>query len=199
MSIKVKILLLVILLFQVLLLASCSDDPTPKPRAYFRIDIPEHSYKALDTNYPYSFKYADYAQIVNANSAGHPNWIFIDYPYFKARIYITYNDIHNDVNRMLNDAHDLAYKHISVANDIKQDLIIIPKNKVYGLIYEIKGARVASPINFFLTDSVKHFLRGSLYFNMEPQNDSLEPVIKAIGVDIQQMIKSFKWKDNVEK
>jgi len=198
MSIKVKSLLFAILLFQVLLLASCSDDPTPKPRAYFRIDIPEHSYKTLDTNYPYSFKYADYAQVVNAKNAEHPNWIFIDYPYFKARIYVTYNDIHNDVNRMLNDAHDLAYKHISVANDIKQDLIIIPENKVYGLIYEIKGARVASPINFFLTDSVKHFLRGSLYFNMEPQNDSLEPVINAISADIQQMIKSFKWKDNVE-
>jgi len=198
MSIKVKSLLLVIFLSQLLLIVSCIDNPMPKPRAYFRIDIPEHSFNTLDTNYPFSFDYADYAQITNANNSKHPNWIFIDYPYFKARIYITYNDIHNDVNRMLNDAHELAYKHISVANDIKQDLVLIPENKVYGLIFEIKGARVASPINFFLTDSVKHFIRGSLYFNMEPQNDSLEPVINAIGADIQQMIKSFKWKDNVE-
>jgi len=198
MSIKIKSLLFVVLFLQVLLLVSCSDDPTPKPRAYFRIDIPKHNFIPFDTNYPFSFDYADYAKVTNANNPKHPNWIFIDYSYFKARIYITYNDIHDDVNNMLNDAHELAYKHISVANDIQQDLILIPENKVYGLIYEIKGARVASPINFFLTDSVKHFVRGSLYFNMEPQNDSLEPVINAIGLDIQKMIKSFKWKQNVK-
>jgi gliding motility-associated lipoprotein GldD len=195
----VKIVIALVLFVQIILLTACSDAPTPKPRAYFRIAIPEHNYIDLDENYPYSFQYADYAKVLNANNSQHPYWMYIDYPYFKARIYLTYNDIHNDVNKMVNDAHDLAYKHISVANDIRQDLIIIPENKVYGLIYEIKGARVASPINFFLTDSVSHFVRGSLYFNMEPQNDSLEPVINAIGSDIQQMIKSFKWKDNVEK
>jgi len=195
---RIKVLVLVVFAFQLLLLTACSDEPTPKPRAYFRIAIPEHNFIDLDENYPYSFQYADYAKVLNANNPQHPYWMYIDYPYFKARIYITYNDIHNNVNKMLNDAHDLAYKHISVANDIRQDLIIIPENKVYGLIYEIKGARVASPINFFLTDSVSHFVRASLYFNMEPQNDSLEPVINAISADIQKMIKSFKWKDNVE-
>ena len=195
----VKIVIALVLFVQIILFTACSEAPTPKPRAYFRIAIPEHNYIDLDENYPYSFQYADYAKVLNANNPQHPYWMYIDYPYFKARIYLTYNDIHNDVNKMLNDAHDLAYKHISVANDIRQDLIIIPENKVYGLIYEIKGAKVASPINFFLTDSVSHFVRGSLYFNMEPQNDSLEPVINAIGSDIQQMIKSFKWKDNVEK
>jgi len=196
---SIKILIIVVFAFQLLLLTACSDEPTPKPRAYFRIAIPEHNYIDFDENYPYSFQYADYAKVLNANNPQHPYWMYIDYPYFKARIYITYNDIHNNVNRMLNDAHDLAYKHISVANDIRQDLIIIPENKVYGLVYEIKGARVASPINFFLTDSVSHFVRASLYFNMEPQNDSLEPVINAISADIQKMIKSFKWKDNVEQ
>ena len=198
MAIRLKGLLFIVFVVLVLILASCTDETTPKPRAYFRIGIPAHNYIPFDTNYPYSFDYADYSKVLNANNPEHPYWIFIDYPYFKARIYITYNDIHNDVNKMLNDAHELAYKHISVANDIRQDLIIIPEYKVYGLIYEIKGARVASPINFFLTDSVKHFVRGSLYFNMEPQNDSLEPVINAISDDIQNMIKSFRWKNNAK-
>ncbi len=195
MSVKLKLILFVIILAQVLLLSSCSDTPTPKPRAYFRIDIPKHSYIPFDTNYPYSFEYADYSKVLNANNSEHPYWIFIDYPYFNARIYFTYKEVNNNINLMLNDAHELAYKHISVANDIQQDLISIPKNKIYGIMYEIKGARVASPINFFLTDSVKHFVRGSLYFNMEPQNDSLAPVISAIKTDLQHMIESFKWKD----
>lgn len=196
---KLKILITLVFVFQIMLFISCTDNTTPKPRAYFRIGIPQHNYLNFDTNYPFSFQYADYAKVLNANNPEHPYWLYIDYPYFKARIYLTYNSINNNVDKMLNDAHDLAYKHISVANDIRQDLIIIPENKVYGLIYEIKGARVASPINFFLTDSISHFVRASLYFNMEPQNDSLEPVIRAIETDIQKMIKTFRWKNDFEQ
>ena len=180
-----------------LMLTSCDDDVVPKPRAYFRIDIPEHDFILFDSNFPYTFNYADYAIINTADKENHPYWIYLDYPRFKARIYITYNDIHGNMMQMLEDAHDLAYKHISVANDIQQDLIILPENKVYGLFYKIKGTKVASPLNFYLTDSVSHFVRGSLYFNMMPQNDSLEPVINGIESDLHQLIRTFKWK-NIE-
>ena len=178
-----------------LLLSSCGDDISPKPRGYFRIDIPEHQFISFDTNYPFSFEYADYALISKVNKAEHPYWLNIDYPNFKARIYLSYNHIEGNVDRMLADAHELAFKHISVANDIQQELIINPKRKVYGMVYKIKGAKVASPLNFFLTDSVKHFVRGSLYFDMSPQNDSLQPVINGIEKDIVQMVKSFHWKE----
>ncbi len=179
-----------------LILNSCGDDTTPKPRGYFRIAIPEHQYIKLDSNtYPFSFEYADYSVLNNANNPEHPYWCYLDYPSFKARIYITYSNVNGNINQMLEDAHDLAYKHISVANDIRQDLIIEPQNKVYGLVYEIKGAKVASPLNFFLTDSVEHFIRGSLYFDMKPQNDSLEPVIDGISKDLKHIISTFKWEE----
>ncbi len=178
----------------VIFISSCGDDTSPKPRGYFRIAIPEHQYIKLDsTTYPFTFEYADYSIVRNAQNPDHPYWCYIDYPRFKARIYITYNKVNGNINQMLEDAHELAYKHISVANDIKQDLIIEPQKKVYGLVYEIKGAKVASPLNFFLTDSINNFVRGSLYFNMEPQNDSIAPVIEGISKDLKHIISSFNW------
>jgi gliding motility-associated lipoprotein GldD len=189
-------LLTFIVITQALLwLTACGDAPVPKPRAYFRIDIPAHQFVDFDTNYPFKFQYADYATIANAEKPGHPFWLYIDYPRFKARVYLTYNSINGNMRQMLEDAHELTYKHISVANDIQQQLIIRPQDSVYGLFYSVKGAKVASPLNFYLTDSVNHFMRASLYFNMMPQNDSLEPVINGIEADLKQLIKSFRWKE----
>lgn len=192
-----KNIIAILLILNMLFLMSCGDNTTPKPRGYFRISIPEHKFISIDSNeYPFTFEYADYSIFKNAQKTYHPYWCYIDYPQFKARIYITYNKVDDNINQMLEDAHELAYKHISVANDIKQDLIIEPQKKVYGLLYEIKGSKVASPLNFFLTDSINNFVRGSLYFNMEPQNDSIEPVIEGISKDIKHIIKTFEWKDN---
>ena len=118
--------LLGLLLIQIsLLLSACGDDAIPKPRAYFRIDIPEHEYISFDTNYPYSFEYADYSILSNAQRENHPFWLNIDYPNYKARIYLSYNHIEGNVQQMLEDAHELAFKHIAVANDIQQDLITL--------------------------------------------------------------------------
>lgn len=189
-------IIFVLLVFSGLFFTACGDEPTPKPIGYFRIAIPEHQYVKLDSNkYPFTFEYADYSVVNNANNPKFPYWCYIDYPNFKARIYLTYKKVDGNINQMLTDAHELAYKHISVANDIRQDLIIEPQKKVYGLMYEIKGAKVASPLNFFLTDSMDNFVRGSLYFNMKPQNDSIAPVIKGIKKDLVHIINTFEWKD----
>ena len=43
-------------------------------------------------------------------------------------------------------------------------------------MYDLKG-NTASSLQFFVTDSTRNFLRGSLYFNAEPNKDSLAPVM----------------------
>ncbi len=176
-------------------LSSCGDDAMPKPRSWFRIDIPQHGFSKFDTTYPYTFEYADYSIIDEVKRDGYPYWINIYYPQFKARVYVSYSHVDKDINRFLEDAHTLAYKHITKANDIRQALIIEPEHRVYGLVYYIKGNDVASPLNFYVTDSVEHFMRASLYFDMIPSNDSLEPVIKGIEEDLKHMVKTLEWKD----
>ena len=198
---KVRILpmLALAMFFSLIALSSCGDDAMPKPRVWFRIDIPEHGFVKFDTTYPYTFEYADYSVISEVKREGHPYWMNIYYPKFKARLYVSYNHVDKNINQFLEDAHTLAYKHISKANDIRQALIIEPEHRVYGLVYYIKGNDVASPLNFYVTDSVENFLRASLYFDMIPRNDSLEPVIEGIEKDLKHLVKTLEWKELGEK
>ncbi len=183
-----------IFLLSTLFVVSCSDEPIPKPVGYFRIDIPDHSYKTQDTNaLPFSFRYADYARI-DMPDANNKDWMNIVYPQFKAKIYLTYFRMDTALSKYINDCYTMTYKHTSKATNIEPEAVLIPNHNVYGLIYYIEGSETASPLNFYVTDSVDNFLRGSLYFNLEPNNDSLAPVIRSIETDIDTLLQSLRWR-----
>jgi len=186
----------IILLIISLLMISC-DDPiyNPKPRGYYRIDLPKKQYKLLDSIYPYSFEYPSYSFIDNdKNDVKEKYWINIEMPRFKGTLHITYRQLNNNLNMLSEDSRNFVMKHIPKADNIIPITISDKKNNVYGVIYDIKGSNVASTYQFYLTDSVKNFLRGSLYFNFVPNNDSIQPVVDFIKNDIDHLIKTFKWK-----
>lgn len=85
-------------------------------------------------------------------------------------------------------------KHIPKADAIEDSLVYRPEAHVYGLLYDIEGSKAASSCQFFVTDSSSHFLRGALYFNTSPNNDSLSPVIGFIRKDILHLLETFRWK-----
>jgi gliding motility-associated lipoprotein GldD len=176
-------------------IAGCREDYTPKPRGYFRIDLPEKQYVKFDTTYPYTFEYPVYAKVVpDTRPTSEPYWINIDFPRFRGRIYISYKPVKNNLNEYLEDARTFVVKHIPKAEAIDDSLVYRPADRVYGLIYYIRGSQAASPCQFFLTDSSSHFLRGALYFNVEPNNDSLAPVLNFIEQDIRHLVNTFQWK-----
>jgi len=53
---------------------------------------------------------------------------------------------------------------------------------------------VATPYQFFLTDSTHHFFRGALYYDATPNQDSLAPVNAFLLEDIQHILNTFRWK-----
>lgn len=170
-------------------------DYSPKPRGYFRIDLPEKEYVRFDTTYPYSFEYPVYANIVtDTRSSSEPYWIDVDFPQFNGRIHISYKPVHENLAQYLEDSRSFVVKHIPKADAIEDSLIYRPDEKVFGLVYYIDGAQAASPCQFFVTDSSARFLRGALYFNVIPNNDSLAPVIDFIRQDIRHMLTTFNWK-----
>ena len=176
-------------------LIGCGDTYMPKPRGYFRIDLPEKKYQDFDTTYPFTFEYPVYAIISpDKNAANEPYWINIDYPLFKGRIHISYKAVNNNLSKYTEDAHELVMKHIPKASAIEEIRIDNEQADVHGLIYNIKGSGTASVYQFFITDSTNHFVRGALYFNVLPNNDSLAPVIDFVKSDIQHMLESFRWK-----
>jgi gliding motility-associated lipoprotein GldD len=123
-----------------------------------------------------------------------PFWVNIDFPQFNGKIHISYKPVNNNLTQYLEDARTFVLKHIPKADAIDDSLVYRPEDKVYGLVYYIDGMQAASSCQFFVTDSSTHFLRGALYFNVTPNNDSLAPVIGFIQEDIRHMIKTFKWK-----
>lgn len=181
----------------ILFMSSCSNDPVqPKPKGYFRISLPEHKYQLFDSVCPYTFEYPVYAQIIpDTVKSAEPYWIHVDFPSFSGRLHISYKKVNRNLRKFTEDARTMAMKHISMASEINDDVIIDnPKEKVYGQVYEIGGIGAASPYQFYVTDSVSNFLRGALYFNVRPNNDSLSPVIKFLKQDIDHLITTFKWK-----
>lgn len=184
----------VFLLGAMLLLHSCGPTPVPKPRAFFRIDLPVKEYQLFDEDYPYSFEYPSYATVSrDLSPAAEPWWLNIDVPRFKASIHLSYKKVDNNLGEYLDDTHKMLSKHIPKASGIREDLIANDESKVYGIIYHIRGLGVASTCQFFVTDSTRHFLRGALYFNVIPNNDSLAPVIDFMKEDIQHMVSTLTW------
>ncbi len=183
-----------LLLCSVVGFASCNQDYTPKPRGYMRISLPEKEYKLIETGCPYSFEIATYSVFkpdtrIQSDSC----WFNIEYPQFKAQLYFSYLPINGNLAGYLEDSRELTNKHISKASGIEETLIIKDDTRVYGMLYTVEGSRAASPLQFHLTDSTDHFLRGALYFNVSPNNDSLAPVIDFLKEDIRHLIETLKW------
>ena len=176
-----------------LLVISCNTKSNylPKPRGYFRIDFPEKKYQHYQSDCPYSFDFPNYSKISDYNPDS--CWINIDFPKYKGTIHISYKVIKNNIQQYLEDSRTLVYKHTIKADAIKETLYKNDEKKVYGILYDIKG-NTASSLQFFLTDSINHFFRGALYFNAQPNKDSLKPVVNFIKKDITYLIESFEWK-----
>jgi len=185
-------------LLAVLLLAACggNHDYSPKPRGYFRIIYPKKEYRAYTEGCPFTFMYPKYADMEpDKNANAQPCWQNMQFKQFNGTLHLTYDKITSkkEFDELTEDARKFAFKHTAKATSIDQGIIRYPDRKVYGIYYTIDG-NAASSVQFYLTDSVHHYLRGSLYFNTEPRLDSIQPVLTFVKKDVDVMIKSFRWK-----
>ena len=178
--------------------AACHTDFTPRPRGYFNIEFPEKKYVPFSQpGYPYRFEVPAYAQVIKDSTffdaaPENPWWLNIDFPGFHGRIHISYKSLRqNDLSKLINDAYNLTYKHTYKASGIEDSMMVTPKG-VTGVFFKVSGD-AATANQFFLTDSTRHFLRGALYFDTTPNEDSLAPVNHFLLQDMQHLINSFEW------
>ncbi len=175
---------------------SCMPHYSPKPRGYFRIEFPAKDYRSFSSSCPFVFAIPAYAAMEPDRSAdAQPCWTDIWFKQFNARIHLSYISIEGKAhfNELVEDARTFAFKHTIKATAIDQQRINRPADHVFGLLYEISG-NTASNIQFFVTDSTHHYLRGALYFNEKPRLDSIQPVLDFIRADIDTIIHSIRWK-----
>ena len=178
-------------ILMVLMLVSCAKDPMPKPSGELRLEYPTPVYQQWNSNCAYSFEYSKFAKLSDAGSK--PCWYYLTYPKMKAKVIMTYYPINNDFKEQVTEAEKMVYKHTIRASAIDAKFFEYPEKKVYGMFYELKG-QTASNIQFFVTDSTKHFVMGNLNFNTRPQPDSLGPAVEYVKKDLMHLIDTFEWR-----
>lgn len=203
-SSKSKVLLLTLFAYCLLPIAACfffscgeeDDIPMPKPFAYFRIDFPDKKYTRFSDSCSYSFEYpSEYAIVLPDKEANsEPCWKNIVFPKFGGELNLSYKKINNNLQQYLQDSWSLATRHQVKASGMPETPIKRDSAKVYGLMFEIEG-NAASSLQFYVTDSTEHFLRGALYFFVQPNYDSLVPVIDFIKKDVERMITTLEWEE----
>lgn len=92
----------------------------------------------------------------------------------------------------MRDAQNLTQKHVVKAESITEQPFINAKKQVFGMLYEVTG-NAASQTQFYLTDSLHHFVTGAVYFRAKPSYDSLLPASQYLKDDIVRLIESFNW------
>ena len=206
-----------VLLATLVAFIACNSPFTPKPRGYFRIDLPEKKYKLFDQpGYPYSFEYPVYGSISKDSTLfddnpDNPYWINVDFPQFAGRIYMSYKTVggnsvykiktasgykdsvvKNSFEGLREEAFKMSFKHSLKASSI-DDSLFRTANNISGVYFSV-GGNAATANQFFVTDTTRHFLRGALYFDAAPNSDSLAPVNRFLREDMMHIINTFRWK-----
>jgi gliding motility-associated lipoprotein GldD len=189
------------LLIAAVCLLACEEQYSPKSRAHFRIDMPEKDYEQYSSeDCPFQFMKPVYAEVYpdTSTDAGYC-WKNIKYIPFNAYLHLSYKTVLNEerLHELMEDARTFVYKHTVKADQIQERSFKIGDH-TGGVFYEL-GGNTASALQFFMTDSTDHYLRGALYFMAETDRDSLDPVIEFIKEDLLVLINSFDWKDAYEE
>jgi len=184
-----KIKSLLFLLAALMLFIGCKEEALPKPKAMLRLEYPNTEYNILDTKY-FQFNKNKASEFEQKNNKA----ITLDYPTLKGSLFITYKEVENNIDKLLMDAQRLSIEHSAKADGILPYPFVNEEDKVYGMYFEVVGD-AASQAQFYVTDSTKHFVTGSLYFYTKPNYDSIYPAASYLQNDIKIFMESLRWKE----
>lgn len=193
-----RLLHLSVVLAAVLTLVGCGGkDYTPKPTAYLRIDLPEKHYSVYDTAaLPFRFEHSSDCEIVWKRDNRSEKWIDLYYPRLRSVVYLSYKKINgtDDMRAQIDTSYKFLSMHFDHSSGIDERQYVDNDNRIYATTNRLRGTHVASTYQFWATDSLHHFLRGSLYLDYTPNNDSLAPVIEYLQADIDHLIETLRWR-----
>lgn len=174
------------------LLFSCGKDSVPKPKGDLRLEYPEPKYVKFTQPCPFTFEYSDFSVITDAKKKRNC-WYYINYNGMKGKVFLTYYPIKDDFEAHVKESEKMVYEHTVKASSIETKSFQYPEKRVFGNFYELKG-QSASNLQFYITDSTRHFVTAYLYFNSRPKPDSLAPAVDYVKRDMLHLIDTFEWK-----
>lgn len=170
-----------------------SDAELPKPKGYFVIDLPDTASVSFPARDAFQVDFRINKSAVWKTVDASKGWGTVSFPNLGAEIQLSYVPVRNQLPKLLDDAHQLAFKHDVVAQGIKEKLYADPERNVHGILYQFQG-NTATPCQFFITDSTHHFLRGSVYVLAKPNADSLAPVNAFLQAEVIRLMETARWK-----
>lgn len=176
---------------------SCENYFLPKESAYLRLDYPKPEYELIDDKeFPFFFeansRLSEISDIdINLESID----FIINYNQLNAQINFQYKNVNSKekLNAYILDLKTAIETHSMMANSVKIKDYSLKEKNIFGRIFDLSGS-VASPYQFYLTDSINNIISGFVYFNIKPNYDSILPAINYIENDIIYLIESFDWK-----
>lgn len=169
---------------------SCKEEVYPKPKGYLKLEYPQAQYKLIQNNCNFEFEKSELATIKYKDNC----WMELNYKDLKAKIYITYRPINNNIEEVLKEVEKLTFEHTIKADAINSQSFENIEKNVYSKIFFVEG-NSASNIQFNVTDNSKNLVTGALYFYSKPHYDSIIPAVRYIEKDIRHLIETFKWKN----
>jgi gliding motility-associated lipoprotein GldD len=191
-----------VILVALIFLASCGNNERvyqPKPKGYHRLALPEHEYMPLEGDYPYTFQVSKHAKVEqDKHFMAQPSWIEVKYPEFGAEIDISYKEISDSPDSLAGfvaTSHRLTFKHQAKATKIEEYVAKGGKGgTLNAMLFDLEG-EIPSQFHFYAHDSTKHFFRAALYFNTASKNDSIQPIIEYLKLDMIQMLNTLEFKE----
>ena len=167
----------------------------PKPYGYVRLTMPDTCYAdAVPKGYPYRFDVSCHAEVRPVSDVqGGQYWIDLHYPALNATVHCSYQPVRGNLRELTDDAIRFVYRHASHASSIPERGYEHSDARVYGVLFDLEG-NTASSMQFFVTDSVRHFFRAAAYCDCVPNADSLAPVYDYLHKDVVRMVESFEWR-----
>jgi gliding motility-associated lipoprotein GldD len=177
----------------------CENYFLPKESAYLRLDYPKPEYELIDNKeFPFFFeansRLSEISDIdINLESID----FIINYNQLNAQINFQYKNVNSKekLNAYILDLKTAIETHSMMANSVKIKDYSLKEKNIFGRIFDLSG-NVASPYQFYLTDSINNIISGFVYFNIKPNYDSILPAINYIENDIIYLIESFDWKNH---
>ena len=184
--------IIISLFFFTLIIFSCNEPNLPKQNGFFRIEFKEpyySVYEEIDT--PFKFYYN--SSSTNLDQIGSDQFLF-DYKDLNLSLNLSFYNINSsqDLEKKARDFSLILDTHTKKSNGVILREYDNDNKSIFGKLYEIKGD-VASPLQFYLTDSVSNFISGSVNLKFKSNYDSIYPSIQYVKNDVLVLFESINW------
>lgn len=137
---------------------------------YKRVNLPQT---------PLSLEIPKQAEVAPVPNSDNWSWQNIIFPQYDATLYCSYIPMEGkDLVDLLKESRELIYRQINSRNDVEAISFKDKAKNLTATIYRIKG-KTATPIQF-TAHTNKYFLRGSLCYNNQVNNDSVTATTQEI-------------------